>query len=166
MTDAGRGQLLVSWVARGLGYFALWMVLIGFDPTDLLVGLVAAGAATWASVYLLPPGEFRLRLAGLPRYGLRFLWQSVVAGVDVARQAFAPRQSLRPGLVSYCPHYPRGARRNAFASLTSLLPGTLVLCDEPERLTYHCLDDRQPLVEQLAAEEDALSRVLPRECVS
>lgn len=166
MTVSGRGQALVSWVARGVGYFALWTVLIGFDPTDLLVGLAAAAAATWASLHLLPPGEFRLRLAGLPRYGLRFLWQSVVAGVNVARQAFAPRLSLRPGLVAYSPHYPRGARRNAFASLTTVLPGTLVVCDEPGRLIYHCLDDRQPLVEQLAAEEDALSRVLPREPVS
>jgi multicomponent Na+:H+ antiporter subunit E len=149
-----------------VGYFALWVVLTGFDSTDLLVGLVAAAAATWASVCLLPPGEFHLRVAGLPRYALRFLWQSVVAGVGVARQAFAPRQSLRPGLVSYAPHYSPGARRDAFAALTSLLPGTLALSDESERLTYHCLDDRQPLVEQLAAEEDALSRVLPQERVS
>jgi multicomponent Na+:H+ antiporter subunit E len=69
---------------------------------------------------------------------------------------------LRPGLVAYPSRYPRGARRNTFASLTSLLPGTLALGDEPERIIYHCLDDGQPLVEQLAAEEAALSRVLPR----
>lgn len=163
MTATSNRQIHGSWISRGTGYFALWVLLIGFEPVDLLVGLVAAAAATWTSLALLPPAEFRLRLAGLPRYGLRFAWQSVVAGVDVARQAFAPRPSLRPGLISYPSHYRQGAKRNAFASVTSLLPGTLALGDEPQGVLYHCLDDRQPIVEQLAVEEAAFSRMLPRE---
>jgi len=163
MTAMGERHALGSWIARGLGYFAFWVLLIGFKPVDLVVGVAAAAAATWTSLVLLPPGEFRLRLAGLPRYALRFLWQSVVAGVDVARRAFAPGLPLRPGLVSYASRFPRGARRNAFASLTSLLPGTLPVRDEAQGLLYHCLDTGQPNVEQLAAEEAALSRALPRE---
>ena len=166
MTATSGRQMLSSWISRGVGYFSLWVLLIGFKPADLVVGLAAAAAATWASLALLAPGEFRLRLAGLPRYGLRFLWQSVVAGVDVARQAFAPRPSLRPGLISYAPHYPQGAKRNAFASLTSLLPGTVALGDEPQGVLYHCVDIRQPVVEQLAVEETALSRVLSQEPAS
>lgn len=163
MMASGDRLLLGSWIARWVGYFTLWVLLIGFKPADLVVGLVAAAAATWTSLALLPPGEFRLRLAGLPRYGLRFLWQSVVAGVDVARQAFAPRPSLRPGLISYPSHYPQGAERNAFASLTSLLPGTVALGDEPRAVLYHCLDIRQPIADQLAVEETAFSRVLRQE---
>ena len=163
MTATGERHVLGSWIARGLGYFAFWVLLIGFKPVDLLVGLAAATAATWTSLALLPPGEFRLRLAGLPRYTLRFLWQSVVAGVDVARRAFAPRLPLRHGLIAYATRYPRGAKRNAFAALTSLLPGTLPLRDEPQGLLCHCLDTGQPIVEQLAAEEAAFSHALPRE---
>lgn len=159
MAVSGR-LLLSSAVRRWVAYFAFWVLLIGFEPGDLMVGLVAAVAATWSSLCLLPPGEGRLRLARLPRYGLRFLWQSVVAGVDIARRAFALRPSLHPGLVFYASRYPQGPRRNAFASLTSLLPGTLALKDEPKGLTYHCLDVSQPLAEQLAAEEVAWSRVL------
>jgi multicomponent Na+:H+ antiporter subunit E len=166
MTANSDRQMISSWIWRGVGYFALWVLLIGFKPVDLVVGLAAAVAATWTSLALLPPGEFRLRLAGLPRYALRFLWQSVVAGVDVARQAFAPRPSLRPGLISYPSHYPQGAKRNAFASLTSLLPGTVALGDEPPGVLYHCLDIRQPVAEQLAVEETAFSRVLAQEPVS
>ena len=163
MTATKERQVLGSWIARGLGYFAFWVLLIGFKPVDLAVGLAAAAAATWASLILLPPGEFRLRLAGLPRYAVRFLWQSVVAGFDVARRAFAPGMPLRPGLVSYASRFPRGASRNAFASLTSLLPGTLALRDEPRGLLYHCLDTGQPVAEQLAEEEAAFSRALPQE---
>jgi multicomponent Na+:H+ antiporter subunit E len=152
---------LGSVLSRGLLYFAFWVLLIGFKPVDLAVGLVAASAATWASIVLLPPGEFRLRLAGLARYSLHFAWQSVIAGVDVARRVFAPDMRLRPGLVGFASAYPRGPGRNAFASLTSLLPGSLALRDEPRALIYHSLDTSQPVQEQLAGEELALSRILP-----
>lgn len=155
--------VLSDWLWRGAGYYAFWILLIGVKPVDLLVGLGAAAAATWVSLALLPPGGRRLRLAGLPRYGVHFIWQSVVAGVGVARLAFAPLTSLRAGLTSYSTQYPPGAARNAFASLTSLLPATLSLGDEPQGLRYHFLDTGQPVVEQLAAEEVSLSRVLPRE---
>ncbi len=163
MMAIGDRQMLGSWISRGVGYFALWVLLIGFKPVDLLVGLVAVAAATWTSLALLPPQEFRLRLAGLPRYGLHFAWQSVVAGVEVARQAFAPRPSMRPGLISCSSRYPQGALRSAFAAVTGLLPGTVALGDEPQGMLFHCLDTRQPIADQLAREEAALSRVLPRE---
>lgn len=152
---------MASALIRGACYFALWVLLIGFKPVDLLVGLVATAVATWVSLWLLPPGEIRLKPVGLLRYGLRFIWQSLIAGVDVARRAFAADMRLRTGLVSYACRYPRGAQRNAFASLTSLLPGTLALRDEADALLYHCLDTTQPVAEQLAEEEAALSRASP-----
>jgi multicomponent Na+:H+ antiporter subunit E len=161
-TTSGR-QRLGSWLVRGTGYFAFWVLLIGFKPVDLVVGLVAAAAATWTSLALLPPGEFRLRLAGVPRYALHFFWYSIMAGIDVARRAFAPGLPMRPGLVACPVRCPRGAQRNAFAALTSLLPGTLAVRDERGGLLYHCLDTAQPIIEQMAEEETAFSRVLPRD---
>jgi multicomponent Na+:H+ antiporter subunit E len=149
-------------IVRGVGFLGLWIVLIGLDPLDLLVGVFTAAVATWASLRLLPAGLHRLRLAALPGLALRFLWQSVIAGVDVARRAFAPRLPLNPGFVLYRTKYPRGPARNAFASLTSLLPGTVPCRDDAQGLQYHCLDVGQPVAEQLAAEEDAVSRALPR----
>lgn len=148
-------------IVRGAGFLALWVVLIGLDPLDFAVGVFAAAAATWTSLRLLPPGSHRLRFAALPRLALRFLWQSVVAGVDVARRAFDPRLPLKTGFVVYPTRYPRGPARNAFASLTSLLPGTVPAEDDAQGLLYHCLDVEQPVAEQLAAEEQAVSRALP-----
>ncbi|MCZ7566606.1 MAG: Na+/H+ antiporter subunit E [Burkholderiales bacterium] len=149
-------------LVRGAGYLALWIVLIGLDPLDLAVGVVASAAATWASLRLLAPGTHAVRLGALPGFALRFLRQSVVAGVDVAHRAFSPRMPLRPGFVTHPTGYPRGAGRNAFASLSSLLPGTVPVRDDAQGLLYHCLDVEQPVLAALAEDEAAVARVLPR----
>ena len=147
---------LVRWAL----FLVFWVALIGFSLSALVVGVVAAGGATWASLYLLPPGPQRVRLLPLVALLPRFLWQSLVAGWDVARRAFDPRLPLRPGFVTYRSGHAPGHLRNTFATISSLMPGTLP-CDETEgEIIFHCLDVGQPVLEQLAAEEKALARVL------
>jgi multicomponent Na+:H+ antiporter subunit E len=145
---------------RGAGFLAFWLILFGFSLADLPVGALAAAAATWASLRLLPPGPWRLRPGALARLALRFLGQSIVAGADVARRALDPRLPLRPGFVAYPVYFPPGTARNVFTALTSLLPGTVPAGDERGQLVYHCLDVDQPVLSQLAAEEAALSEAL------
>lgn len=152
-----------AWIVRWGGYFAFWVLLIGLEPADLAVGLFAATLATWASLVLLPPGMLKLRASDLPRYFVHFVYQSVVAGIDVARLAFSPRLTLEPGFVSYSCRYPRGVARSFFASATSLMPGTLPVEETPEGLVYHCLVIGQPIAAQLAREEEEMSRLLPCE---
>ena len=85
----------------------------------------------------------------------RFLWQSLVAGVDVARRAFSPSLPLHPGFVDYPVGLPRGSARNAFELISSLLPGSVPTDETEAAIEYHCLDVQQPVVEQLAVEERA-----------
>jgi multicomponent Na+:H+ antiporter subunit E len=147
---------LVRWALLLL----FWVALIGFSLSALVVGVVAAGGATWVSLRLLPPAPQRVRLGALALLLPRFLWQSLLAGWDVARRAFDPRLPLRPGFVAYRPGHAPGHLRNTFATISSLMPGTLP-CDENEdEIIFHCLDVGQPVLEQLAAEEKALARVL------
>jgi multicomponent Na+:H+ antiporter subunit E len=82
-------------VARGAGLLCLWLVISRPDLPDFLVG-AATAAATWASLCLLPPGTGRLRPAALVRLGLRFVWQSAVAGADVR----APRARPEPAVAT------------------------------------------------------------------
>ena len=88
-------------IVRAAGFFAIWCMLTGGGPADLVVGAVAALAAVWTSLHLLPPGTSHVRPSALAGLGLHFLWQSVVDGVDVARRALHPRLPLHPGLVVY-----------------------------------------------------------------
>lgn len=148
---------------RAAGLFGLWIMLAGAAPADLPVGLVAAAIATRVSLVLLPPAPRRVDPLVLVRLILRFPWQSVVAGVDVARRAFAPRLRLRPGLVDCDVALPPGRLRAAFAGLSSLLPGTVPV-GEPDapRLLVHGLDIGEPIERQMAEEAALFARALGR----
>lgn len=152
---------LVRW---GL-FLVFWGALIGLSPGVLVVGAVAAGIATWASLQLLPPGPQRVRLGALIALLPRFLWQSLLAGWQVARLAFSPKPQLRPGFVSFRSAYPPGHLRNTFATIASLMPGTLPCGESETEVIFHCLDVEQPILAELAEEEAALAGVLERSVV-
>ena len=42
-------------VLRGIGFLVFWVLLAGPDPSGLVAGILAAVAAGWASLRLLPP---------------------------------------------------------------------------------------------------------------
>jgi multicomponent Na+:H+ antiporter subunit E len=97
----------------------------------------------------------------LAAFGLRFLCQSVAAGIDVALRALHPRVSLRPGFIMYRPQILRGPGQTAFCTVMSLVPGTLPSGQsEDGALVIHCLDVDQPVVAQSAVEEEFLARAL------
>ena len=142
-------------------FAGFWLMLSGGDLSGVAAGAIAVVAATWTSLRLLPAGDWRLRPLALLRLVLRFLRQSIVAGVDVAWRALDPRLPLQPGFVRYPLRLPPGAARDVFCTLTSLLPGTVPSgLDENGNLLVHCLDLRQPVLEQLAEEEARLAHVL------
>ena len=146
---------------RALLYFALWIVIYqSAKPANLAFGVLATAAATWASLRLMPPSLGSVRIGALVLLLPRFLWQSLVAGIDVARRAFSPRMPLQPGFVQYPTGLPRGAARNAFAAISSLLPGSVPVGETDTHIEYHALDLSQPVVEQLAAEEQAYAKAL------
>lgn len=149
-----------AFLQRALAYLAFWVVLAGTDPKDLAVGAATAAVAAWISLVLLPPGELALRPSRAMLLFLRFLGQSVVAGVTVARIALSPRMPLSPGIIDYRTRLAPGNRRFAFMTFASLLPGTLPTgTDDGETISVHVLDLAQPAHQQLGQEEDRLSAV-------
>ena len=147
-------------LGRGLGLFGLWLALFGADAAGMIVGAATAAAATWASLRLLPPGAAQLRPGALVALVGTFLWQSVVAGMDVAWRAFAPRLPLQPGYARHRLSLPAGPRRSAFLALASLLPGSLpaeVVGDGT--VLIHALDLRRPVAREFAAAESRFAGV-------
>jgi len=152
-------RLTAAW--RGAAFFLLWIVLMqSTKPGDLAVGVFAAAAATWLSLRLLSPASGCLNFGQLLLLLPHFAWESLRAGVDVARRALSPRVRLQPGYVR-CPlDLPAGPARNTFATITSLMPGTVSVGQNEGALEYHALDTSQPVVEQLWKEERLLARAL------
>lgn len=157
----GSGGRIGAGATRALLYFGLWIVVDqSAKPANLVFGVLATIAATWASLKLLPPRSGRVRLGALLLLLPRFLWQSLVAGVDVARRAFASRPPLQPGFVDYRVGLSRGAARNAFGLIASLMPGSVPSGETDDTIEFHCLDTRQPVADQLGAEERAYAKAL------
>jgi multicomponent Na+:H+ antiporter subunit E len=138
-------------------------MLSGGKPADIMPGVVAALAATWASLRLMAPGVNRIRPTAFAGLALHFLRQSTVSGADVAWRALDFRLPLHPGFVLYPVGLPPSAARSMFTTLMSLLPGTVPTgSDERGGMLIHCLDVEQPVVTQLAAEEALFAQVIGR----
>ncbi len=157
LPDSPRATVL--W--RGAAFFLLWMLLLqSTKPADLVIGLLACVGATWTSLRLTPPASGCVNFGKLLTLLPHLLWESVLAGVDVARRALLPQMRLSPGFVA-CPlSFPPGFARNTFATITSLLPGSVSAGEAAGELVYHCLDDTTPVVEQIWKEERLLARAL------
>jgi multicomponent Na+:H+ antiporter subunit E len=146
---------------RGAMFLGWWFVLLpSAKPGDIAVGVLATIGATYASGKLLPPQAGRVHLGVLLMLLPRFAWLSLLAGIDVARRVFSPNMPLATGFVDYKTDFPRGHARNNFATITSLMPGTVPSGDGPDTIEFHCLDTGQPVAAQMAAEERLLARAL------
>jgi multicomponent Na+:H+ antiporter subunit E len=161
VTDNASLSLARGGVTRATFFLAFWLMISGWAPTDLPVGLAAVVGATWVSLRFLPPKGSRLRVGSLAALAASFLRQSVLSGTDVARRALSPRLRLDPGLVA-CPlRLPPGGQRSAFCALSSLMPGTLPTgTDEQGALLVHCLDRGQLVAANLKAEERLFIRAV------
>jgi multicomponent Na+:H+ antiporter subunit E len=146
---------------RALAFTLLGAVLLPSTKVgDLAMGLAAVVAATALSLRLLPPSAGRVRVASLLLQVPRLLWESVVAGIDVARRAFAPELPTRTGFVVHPTALRPGVARNGFTAITGLLPGTVPAEDRGNAIVYHALDTAQPVAAALAAEERRLAPIL------
>jgi multicomponent Na+:H+ antiporter subunit E len=148
---------------RGAGFLALWVCLIGFSPLDLAVGVPAAAIAAWSSLRLWPSGA-GCASTSIPRYAARFLWQSIIAGLEVARIAFAREIDLKPGFTTYRTALPPGMRREALCTLMSLQPGKMpVGITADGEICIHCLNMRHAAASELCEDEAEFLKVLKPE---
>ncbi|MEA1051288.1 Na+/H+ antiporter subunit E [Lamprobacter modestohalophilus] len=131
---------------------------------DLAIALIATAMATWVSLWALPPDPRPWRLSALIALIGRFLVQSVLGGIDVARRAFDPRLPLRPGYIVFATNLRRSYQRAILQTFASATPGAIAVgADSKGRLVFHCLDTRRPIAEGLAQDERLLVRLYREE---
>ncbi|MCX5495854.1 Na+/H+ antiporter subunit E [Kaistia dalseonensis] len=155
MSDPAETSLFsAAGAVRIVTFTLVWVVLTGAYLKDLPVGILTAFGAAWISLRLLPPGPSHPSILPAIRYVLRFVGQSIVAGIDVARRALAPDLPINPGFVTYRTKLPPGTARDAFCDTMSLLPGTVPAgTTDDGGVLIHGLDVSQPIIDDLAREE-------------
>lgn len=150
-------------MAAAAARFALlllfWIAIAGV--ATLPVGVAAAALAAWTSLRLSPPAPLRLRPGALALLALRFPWQALRAGAEVALLALDPRRAPRPGTVAWTPRLPPGPGRDAFLAYASLLPGTLPAGEATGgTVAIHALEADGPVARAMTAEEARFARAL------
>lgn len=121
----------------------LWWLLAEGDHRAWLLGAPAVLLATAASLRWSGTTPFPLRLGGMLRFGLHFLHSSLGAGIDVARRALSPRMPLDPLLLTVGTRLPAGPPRWLLGASLSLVPGSLMVEFENDKLLLHCLDRKR-----------------------
>lgn len=159
MAAAGAAPRLArSMAVRATGFACLWWVLAEGRPDAWGLALAAVAAAVALSCVTLPPGERTISAAGLLGFIAFFLWHSVKGGVQVAAIALRPRLDLSPTTLEVTLWLPAGAPRVLMTAAIGLMPGTVGLQLEDDRLRLHVLDRRLPA----AAEAQALQARIAR----
>ncbi|MFW6076981.1 MAG: Na+/H+ antiporter subunit E [Hyphomicrobiales bacterium] len=142
-------------------FYAMWLVIAWQEA--LVVGMLAAGVATYLSLQLLPPQQRAVRPLRLARQVPGFFWASFLGGLDVIRRAFHPRLPLNPGWIVHHSRLPSSGARVALGSDMSLMPGTLAAGGRGQSLYIHCLDVDQAVERQVAREERRIGQSIGAE---
>jgi len=126
-----------------------WWVLTKGAADSWQVGIPAILAALYVDYRLLQTRTSRWSLRGLIGYAHYFLKSSVISGIDVVRRAFHPQLPLNAAIIEYPLELTSAAARNLFACTVSLLPGTLAVALDENRLVAHVLDVERPFEQEL-----------------
>lgn len=147
-------------VLRGVVLAAVWLILAGAELEPLLMGVICVPLATWLSLRLMP-GGVPVRPGMVIALAPRFIWRSLIGGLDVARRAFDPRLPIRPGWIEIATTLPDGGKV-ALGGELSLMPGTLSAGVDGDRLLIHALDLGQDVEAACRDEERRVRRTLDR----
>jgi multicomponent Na+:H+ antiporter subunit E len=152
-----RVSLLAPRAALGA---AIWWLLSGGDPASWSVGIPCVLLAVLASRTLSPHRRLRVRVRGVPAFVGLFVAQTIRGSVDVAWRALHPRMSIDPDLVDYVLRFPAGPGRLLFASTVNLLPGTVCVEIERDRVRLHVIARSADLDAQLETLERRVAAML------
>ena len=145
---------------RSALFAMLWWALTDGRSDSWGVGSVSILLAVWLSLRLLPPVMTFVSRVGLLRFLAYFIVQSLRGGLQVAGLALRPRMGLRPGFHEVDLRLPEGIGRILLANTLSLLPGTLSVELQGNRLCLHVLDDQAPTESEVRIAETRLAHLL------
>ncbi len=137
----------------------IWWALTEGDRSGIGSGLIITVLVTFISLLLFPAAKQRIHLIPFIAFLMFFIGRSVLAGIDVARRLLSPSLPVSPGYCVVNLGLAEGSPRWLLANTMSLMPGTLSVKLEKNRLYLHCLDTRTPIEDNVSAVEHRVARV-------
>jgi len=144
---------------RSAGFALVWLILARGAPAGLAAGAIAVGAALWTWRRTASAGGAQLRWSRLAAFAALFVGQSLRGGIDVARRVLSPNMRLQPGLRTVQLTLPGEGPRVLLALVVNLMPGTLAVRLDGDRLTVHALDVGSPVQAETRRLEHAVGRL-------
>lgn len=139
----------------------LWWLLSDGDPASWIVGLPAVAAAGWSARRLGSGGSSTVSVSGLLLFVPFFLWESLRGGVDVALRTLAPKMRIQPGYSQFHTELRQSNARVFLVNCMNLLPGTLAVDLQGDRLEVHLIDTAMDAETELRRLERAVARIFP-----
>jgi len=124
--------------------FASYVLLAGIEVTELIVGvaisliltLVIAKHVNYIVDFKLPYRIIVFLVVYLPI----FVYQLVLANIDVARRVLSPKIPLNSGIVKIKTDLDGDFSKLTLANSITLTPGTLTIDVHGDELYVHCVD--------------------------
>lgn len=150
--------MLIKAAIRIVPFALLWWLLTLGSFESWGVGVLVVLAATAASLRLQPNGLPVSPLRLLP-FAIFFLKQSIKGGVQVALLALRPRLLLRPATLDIPLRLRHEPAQVFFGSLIGLMPGTICIGLDGNRLRVHVLDRGMFAEQEVRAAEAQVARL-------
>ena len=139
---------------------AAWWIVVEGRPASWGVGVPVVFASAALAGAVIPWPRRLVRPVALARFVGYFGVESVRGGLDVARRALSPAMPLAPGFIVLRTRLPEGAARVLLADVTSLLPGTVSVALDGDRMLVHGLDAGPGLEADFRALEVRIAELL------
>ncbi|MDJ0806224.1 MAG: Na+/H+ antiporter subunit E [Gammaproteobacteria bacterium] len=143
-----------------LTLFAIWLVANASLALDVVASgvvissILAIAFSSFSSAY----AEIKLTPKALLNYFLYlgvFLWELLLANMNVARIVMSPKISIQPGIVKVHTRLKSRTGRLVLANSITLTPGTLVVDIDDDTLYVHWIDvttqDSKKATQEIAA---------------
>ena len=134
----------MKYVTTFLVLFVIYVLLAGFVVEEIILGaIISAVLAALISKYVQYEIDalFPLKLLKfIFVYLFVFIWQLLLANIDVARRVLSPKIPLKPGIVKVKTDLEGDFGKLALANSITLTPGTLSIDVDEEHVYVHTVE--------------------------
>jgi multicomponent Na+:H+ antiporter subunit E len=141
-------------ILLNIGLAIIWMLLRNdFSPIEFFIGYVVGIALLYVLRRFLHFDFYFRRVIAIIKLILLFLWELVLANVDMAKIVLSPKLNIEPGIIAIPTKLKTDWEVTLLASLISLTPGTVSMyfSEDGKTIYVHSIHvpDKEAMIKQI-----------------